>query len=118
MAIIFDSEQSERQVELPFGPNFTINWLWFKWLIPLAVVLWLLSGIYIVRPDEQGVVRRFGRAVRVTQPGPHYHLPLPIEWINKVKVKQVLILIQYIQITIQISRKIVMVNMYKIALQS
>jgi len=53
------------------------------------VVVWLLSGIYIVRPDEQGVVRQFGKAVRVTEPGPHYHLPRPIETVDKVKVKKV-----------------------------
>lgn len=67
-----------------------VEWAsWLKWGIPVVLVLWLFSGIYIVRPDEQGVVRRFGRAVRVTQPGPHYRLPLPIEMVNKVKVKQV-----------------------------
>jgi len=80
---------SDREAGLPFGPIFTFNWLWLKWLIPAVVVLWFLSGIYIVRPDEQGVVRMFGKAVRVTQPGPHYHLPQPIEKVDKVKVKQV-----------------------------
>ena len=73
----------------PFGPNFKFNWLWLKWGIPAVIALWLLSGIYIVRPDEQGVVRQFGKAVRVTQPGPHYHWPRPIEKVDKVKVKQV-----------------------------
>ena len=33
---------------------------WLKLAAPILLVLWLLSGIYIVRPDEQGVVRRFG----------------------------------------------------------
>ena len=73
----------------PFDFNIKFDWRWLKWGIPIIVVLWLLSGIYIVRPDEQGVVRMFGKAVRVTQPGPHYHLPRPIERVNKVKVKQV-----------------------------
>ncbi len=62
---------------------------WLKWGIPIVLALWLLSGIYIVRPDEQGVVRRFGKAVAVTEPGPHYHWPSPIERVDKVKVKQV-----------------------------
>jgi len=49
-----------------------------------------LSGIYIVRPGEQGVVRRFGRALdEVKQPGPHYHWPWPIEKVDKPKVEQV-----------------------------
>ena len=71
-------------------PDEWVSWLkWLKWVIPLLLVLWLLSGIYIVRPDEQGVVRKFGRAVRVTQPGPHYRWPQPIERVDKVKVKMV-----------------------------
>jgi membrane protease subunit HflK len=68
-------------------PNQWASWL--KWLAPVFLVLWLLSGIYIVRPDEQGVVRRFGRAVRTTEPGPHYSLPRPIEKVNKPKIQQV-----------------------------
>lgn len=89
MAAIFDKQWSEGEFRSPFGPDFKFNWLWLKWIIPAVVLLWFLSGIYIVRPDEQGVVRRFGKAVRVTQPGPHYHLPNPIEKVDKVKVKKV-----------------------------
>lgn len=89
MAAIFDKQWSGGEFRSPFGPDFKFNWLWLKWIIPAVVLLWFLSGIYIVRPDEQGVVRRFGKAVRVTQPGPHYHLPNPIEKVDKVKVKKV-----------------------------
>lgn len=62
---------------------------WLKWLFPLVLVVWLLSGIYIVRPDEQGVVRRFGKVVKITEPGPHYRIPWPIEKVDKPKVQQV-----------------------------
>jgi len=55
----------------------------------MVILLWLLSGIYIVGPDEQGVIRRFGKQVRVTGPGPHWHLPFPIEQVNTPKVTQV-----------------------------
>jgi modulator of FtsH protease HflK len=51
-------------------------------LIILALgiaVVWLMSGIYIVNPDEQGVVQRFGKFVARTAPGINYHLPWPIE---------------------------------------
>ena len=89
MAAIFDKQWSGGEFRSPFGPDFKFNWLWLKWIIPAVVLLWFLSGIYIVRPDEQGVVRMFGKAVRVTQPGPHYHLPSPIEKVDKVKVKKV-----------------------------
>jgi membrane protease subunit HflK len=89
MAEIFDKQWSGGEFRSLFGPDFKFNWLWLKWIIPAVVLLWFLSGIYIVRPDEQGVVRMFGKAVRVTQPGPHYHLPSPIEKVDKVKVKKV-----------------------------
>ncbi len=56
---------------------------------PVVVAIWLLSGIYIVRQGHQGVVRRFGKMVRITEPGPHYHLPRPIERVNTPKVEEV-----------------------------
>jgi membrane protease subunit HflK len=74
-----------------YGPKFRFpsEFLpWLKWLIPLALVVWLLSGIYIVRPGEQGVVRRFGKAVRITEDGPHYRIPWPIEKVDKPNVEQ------------------------------
>jgi membrane protease subunit HflK len=60
-----------------------------KWIVLAAVAIWLATGVYIVGPDEQGVVRRFGAAVRVSEPGPHFHIPWPMEKVNKVKVKKV-----------------------------
>jgi membrane protease subunit HflK len=59
-------------------------------IVALAVaVLWLASGIYIVEPDETGVVQRFGAYAYSTGPGPHYHLPYPIETVQTPKVSQV-----------------------------
>jgi len=56
-------------------------------LVVLAVLLvWLASGFYRVQPDEQGVVLRFGRLDRITEPGLHYHLPAPIETVIRPKV--------------------------------
>ncbi len=45
----------------------------------IVVVVWLASGFYIVNPDEQGVVLRFGAFNRSTAPGINYHFPWPIE---------------------------------------
>jgi membrane protease subunit HflK len=45
-----------------------------------AVALtWLASGVYIVDEGNRGVVTRFGAYTETTQPGPHWHMPLPIE---------------------------------------
>jgi len=57
-------------------------------LIILAVV-WSLSGLYRVLPDEQGVVLRFGKFVNTTQPGLNYHFPYPIESVLTPKVTKV-----------------------------
>jgi membrane protease subunit HflK len=63
---------------------------YFKWTYLLVLVgIWLLSGIYTVGPDENGVIRRFGEMVRTEGPGLNYHLPYPIETANKPKVTQV-----------------------------
>jgi len=48
-------------------------------VLGILIVLWLLSGVYTVAPDEQGVVLRFGRFKEIVEPGLHYHLPSPIE---------------------------------------
>ncbi|MBQ3892559.1 MAG: FtsH protease activity modulator HflK [Mailhella sp.] len=60
-----------------------------RWLLLGALIVWCLSGIYIVQPDESGVILRFGRYVRTVAPGPHIHLPYPIEQVFKPKVTQV-----------------------------
>ena len=73
--------------------SFKLPFLGRYGLVPLLVViaflLWMASGIYFVAPDEIGVVKRFGKAVRTTTPGPHYHLPTPIETVLKPTVTQV-----------------------------
>jgi membrane protease subunit HflK len=58
-------------------------------VVVIVIVLWLASGIYFVAPDEVGVVKRFGKAVRSATPGPHYHLPPPFEAVLRPKVTQV-----------------------------
>ena len=60
-----------------------------KWILVALVAVWLLSGIYIVNPDEEGVVLRFGKYDRTVGAGPHYALPFPIETVYKPKVTQV-----------------------------
>ncbi|MDA9752119.1 FtsH protease activity modulator HflK [Candidatus Pelagibacter sp.] len=55
----------------------------------IIVILWGLSGLYRVLPDEQGVVLRFGKFVNTTQPGLNYHFPYPIESVITPKVTKV-----------------------------
>jgi membrane protease subunit HflK len=52
----------------------------------VAVAVWALSGLYIVQPDEEAVVTRFGGYARSEGPGLRFHLPVPIEAVEKVSV--------------------------------
>lgn len=58
-------------------------------IIAVVLILWLLTGVYSVGPDEVGVVRTFGKVTRVAQPGLHYHLPFPMEEVDTPKVTEV-----------------------------
>ena len=58
-------------------------------LLVFALVAWCNSGIYMVQPDEQGVVLRFGRWIETTSPGLHYRLPYPFDNVLFPKVTQV-----------------------------
>lgn len=55
----------------------------------IVVVLWGVSGFYIVDASQRGVVLRFGHYVETTQPGPRWHFPYPIESAEVVNISQV-----------------------------
>lgn len=74
--------------KLPNMGKFKPKYIFFS--LGILLIIWLLSGIYIVNPDEQGVVLRFGKYDRTVEPGPHYALPEPIERVYKPQVTQVL----------------------------
>ncbi len=59
-------------------------------VMALAVALYLASGIFVVNPGEEAVVRRFGRITgRSVGEGLRYRLPWPIEQVDKVNVSEV-----------------------------
>jgi membrane protease subunit HflK len=49
---------------------------------------WLISGIYIIDQGNRGVITRFGGYTETTMPGPHWHIPAPVESVNVVNVEQ------------------------------
>lgn len=55
-------------------------------VLALVLVGWLASGFYIVQPAERAVVTRFGAYQQTLGPGPHWHLPWPIESAQVVNV--------------------------------
>src|SRR2546425_424964 len=54
----------------------------------LLGLLLLLTSYYQVEPAEVGVVQRFGRFVRTTDPGPHLKIPFGVETVTKVPVQR------------------------------
>ena len=58
-------------------------------IIIIAIVIWFGTGIFIVDPEEQAVIKRFGEVTNVVGPGPHYHFPSPIETVQIAPVTEV-----------------------------
>lgn len=79
-------KKSRQKFNKMHGGNDRRNILVF---IFLAVIFWLGSGLYVVEPEEQGVVLRFGKYTRIADPGLSYHLPAPFESVIKVPVTTV-----------------------------
>ena len=75
----------DRRVDLQSVPK-----KWVLIAILVIVALWLLSTMYYtVDADEVGIIRRFGRYVRTTEPGLHFKIPFGIEKLKKPKVQRV-----------------------------
>lgn len=55
----------------------------------LLLVFALQGSMYSVGPDELGIIQRFGRFVRTTDPGLHMKLPFSIETVTPIKVKKI-----------------------------
>ena len=54
----------------------------------VVVLAALASSYYQVEPDEVGLVTRFGRFVRTSNPGPHTKFPFGVEQVQKVPVQR------------------------------
>jgi membrane protease subunit HflK len=58
-------------------------------IVGIIALIWFGSGFYIVDASQRGVVLRFGKKVELTDPGPRWHLPFPIETVEVVNLSQV-----------------------------
>jgi membrane protease subunit HflK len=53
----------------------------------VAIIIWLISGLYFVQPNQNGVILTFGKYTRTDEiPGPHWKMPWPIQSVNVVDV--------------------------------
>ena len=69
-----------RKIKFPGGPLFIAVIL----LVALAA-----TSVFTVKQNEVGVVQLFGRYVRTTEPGLNFKLPLGIEKVTKVNVREI-----------------------------
>ncbi|HLP99029.1 MAG TPA: FtsH protease activity modulator HflK [Sideroxyarcus sp.] len=58
-------------------------------VVLIVALVWIASGFYIVDASQRGVVLRFGKQVEVTEAGPRWHMPYPIETVEVVNLSQV-----------------------------
>ena len=63
------------------------NWAWLV-VLGIFILVVALSTFYTVGPDEVGIIKRFGKYVRATDPGLHVKIPFA-ESVTKVKVKYI-----------------------------
>ncbi len=62
-------------------------------LIAPIIVLLLVGGLtsyYIVQPEEEAVVKRFGRVIAINPPGMHFKIPFGIDKVQSVPTARVL----------------------------
>jgi membrane protease subunit HflK len=56
-----------------------------------ALVIWgAWSSFYTVQPEQQAVVKRFGRVFAVSDPGLHFKLPFGVDTVQRVATERVL----------------------------
>lgn len=55
----------------------------------VLVIIWLGSGVYVVQPGEEGVVRTLGRFSGVTVAGLNFHIPYPFQTVDIVDVESI-----------------------------
>lgn len=54
----------------------------------VIIIVLLVTTVYQIGPEEIGVILRFGKFARTTDPGLHFKLPLGIEALRKVPVQR------------------------------
>jgi len=61
----------------------------FAIIAGVVIIVYILSGLYKVDPEEQAVVTQFGEFNRIADSGLNYHLPAPFEDVIKERVTRI-----------------------------
>jgi membrane protease subunit HflK len=73
-----------RKFQLPKISLRTIRWI----VIGIILMIFLVSSVFTVNPEEVGVIQRFGKYTRAVSPGLNFKLPFGIETVKKVPVER------------------------------
>lgn len=73
--------------KVPSGSGNVSGFIGF--IVVVLLIGWSLTGIYIVDQGWVGVETRFGKRTVVTEAGPHWHIPYPIENVEKIDVSSI-----------------------------
>ncbi|MFT5505343.1 MAG: membrane protease subunit HflK [Gammaproteobacteria bacterium] len=83
---LFGNAGKGKMPQMPAGGGKLGGFIGF--IVLILFVVWMLTGIYIVDEGWRGVETRFGAKTIVTQAGPHWHLPFPIEEVELINVSE------------------------------
>lgn len=70
-------------------PNFPKKKILYILLIA-AILVFIFTGLYTVDPEEVGVIQRFGKYLKTTEPGLHFKIPFGVDMLTKVPVRKVM----------------------------
>ncbi len=86
----FEEEVYGERSKKPKLPSFFSSKSFILTLVVLVILVYLsTSMVFMVGPDEEGLVLRFGKYVRSERPGIHVKMPVPFETVTIVKVTEV-----------------------------
>ena len=57
------------------------------YVIIFIAVLFLISGIFVVKQQTSAVVERFGKFIAIRKPGLHFKIPLLIRYAGRISLR-------------------------------
>jgi len=82
-------DKPEDIINIGKGDMPPFNKLIIPGMIIFLVLILVFTSFYSIDPDEMGIVLRFGKYIKATNPGLHFKIPFGIDKVTAVKVKYV-----------------------------
>ncbi len=79
----------EIKAKVPKMPNISRKKVIY-FVVILAVIIILATGLYTINPEEVGVIQRFGKYISTNEPGLHFKIPFGVDVLTKVPVRKVI----------------------------